>query len=109
MSGVTEDFQDPITSAFTPASKMRAAAAAERKQTDMMTMMENLQRQLQDLEEKQIYLQLENDTLREIATKPYHTFVGGICSAMRSFAASCKGRWLIIIAECRELQCTVPF
>ena len=50
--GVTEDFQDPITSAFTPASKMRAAAAAERKQTDMMTMMENLQRQLQDLEEK---------------------------------------------------------
>ena len=69
MSGDPEDYEDPIKSAFTPASKMRAS---DQKEADIMGVMEKMQhdfqRQLQELEERQMFLQMENDTLREMTT-----------------------------------------
>ena len=69
MSGDPEDYEDPIKSAFTPASKMRAS---DQKEAAIMGVMEKMQhdfqRQLQELEERQMFLQMENDTLREMTT-----------------------------------------
>ena len=69
MSGDPEDYEDPIKSAFTPASKMRAS---DQKEADIMGVMEKMQhdfqRQLQELEERQMFLQMENDTLREMTS-----------------------------------------
>ena len=69
MSGDPEDFEDPIKSAFTPAAKLRAPDQREASIMDMMAKMQHdFQRQLQELEERQMFLQMENDTLREMTS-----------------------------------------
>ena len=69
MSGDPEDFEDPIKSAFTPAAKLRASDQREAGIMDMMAKMQHdFQRQLQELEERQMFLQMENDTLREMTS-----------------------------------------